>query len=318
MKKIYCPHDRLFKSSMTDLIFAKNFLQRHLPEKIKSLIDFNSLSLSKNSYVSNNLEERNSDILFKVNFMGKMAYIYLLCEHQSTMDPLMSFRLWYYIMCIWFDHLKQTKDTTLPLIIPIVFYHGEEPYTAPMDIKDLIQGPKDIIENFLFKSYYLIDTHEISDETLRQQEWDGLMCVVMKHIYARDFMTYANEIAEMLNKLSKNDHLRPLNFIGDLLKYILDRANLTEPDKFMELMQEKVSTNSTYRGEIMSAAGWFIEKGRILLLKELLQIKFGFISEYYLRIIENAGEDQLSAFSKKIFTAKNLEELFSKECVLTR
>lgn len=81
MKKIYCPHDRLFKSSMSDLSFAKNFLQRHLPAKIKDLIDFNSLSLCKNTYVNNNLKEANSDVLFTATVLGKTAYIYVLCEH---------------------------------------------------------------------------------------------------------------------------------------------------------------------------------------------------------------------------------------------
>lgn len=228
----------------------------------------------------------------------------------------MSFRLWYYIMCIWFDHLKKTKDTSLPLIIPIVFYHGEEPYTAPRDIKELISGPKDIIEQFLFKSYHLIDTHDISDETLRQQEWDGLLCFVMKHIYARNFMTYASDIAEMLNKLSKKEDLRPLTLIGDLLKYILDRANLPEPDKFIDLLHEKVSTSATYGGEIMSAAEWFIEKGKVSFLIKMIQKRFGFIANKYLALIENADENQLLELSEKLFTVKNLEELFSEECVV--
>lgn len=71
MKKIYCPHDRLFKSTLADLSLAKSFLQRHLPAELKSLIDFNSLELCKNTYVSNNLDETNSDILFKVTILGK-------------------------------------------------------------------------------------------------------------------------------------------------------------------------------------------------------------------------------------------------------
>lgn len=47
----HCPHDKLFKNLMTDRLIAEEFFKNNLPLHIRTLIDFNSLTLCSGSYV---------------------------------------------------------------------------------------------------------------------------------------------------------------------------------------------------------------------------------------------------------------------------
>src|SRR5690242_6166587 len=110
-------HDKTFKSAMADARVAQEFFEMYLPDEILSLIDIHTLKLSPNSYIDEDLNVLASDVLYQVNLKDKSTgYIYVLCEHQSRVDPLMAFRLWSYVMRIWHDVIKQTGSKKLPLI----------------------------------------------------------------------------------------------------------------------------------------------------------------------------------------------------------
>jgi hypothetical protein len=91
----------------------------------------------------------------------------------------MAFRLWQYKIGIWHDHIKadtkSKKDKKLPLIIPLVFYVGKEPWTASLELKDLIDAPAELIEQFLYKAATLIDVGQMSDTLLVEQSWAGAL-----------------------------------------------------------------------------------------------------------------------------------------------
>ena len=146
MKEIHCIHDRTFKNAMSHISVARDFFDHYLPTAIRDIIDFDTLDPQPNSYIDKELDELRSDVLFAVNIADHSGYLYLLCEHQSDLDPLMPFRLWGYMIKIWEEHLKKTKDKKLPLIFPMVFYHGKAVYSGPRTLKTLIQGPEDIIQ----------------------------------------------------------------------------------------------------------------------------------------------------------------------------
>ncbi len=56
--------------------------------------------------------------------------MYALIEHQSTPDKLMAFRLLRYGLAAMQRHLDAGHDT-LPLVVPILFYHGKVSPGAP-------------------------------------------------------------------------------------------------------------------------------------------------------------------------------------------
>ena len=222
---------------MKDIRVAREFFETYLPDNIRQMVDLNHLELSPGSYIDEELNESASDILYKTQIGGEPAYLYLL-EHLSSQDKLMPFRLLKYMTRIWDDHLSQMKGKkegkTLPLIIPIVFYHGREPYTYSRDIRDLITAPKELIEKHLFTPFHLVDTHAISDETLREQHWFGTMAFFMKHVFERDFLPYLKEALAVLHQLEQSDGS---NFVITLLNYIVTTAEINV-EKFIETVKE--------------------------------------------------------------------------------
>lgn len=78
-----------------------------MPEHIRSLCDFNTLALTNSSFIDKKLRSRLSDVLYTVQTEVGDGYLYLLIEHQSTPDKLMSWRLMHYSFLAMNQHLQQ-------------------------------------------------------------------------------------------------------------------------------------------------------------------------------------------------------------------
>ena len=120
MEKIKNPHDKIFKETMSDIETAKDFFRNYLPEELLKLIDLDNISVDKDSFIEKELGEYFSDILYKINLLGKESYIYFLFEHKSYNYKKISLQLLEYMIKIWNLKVKQRK--TLPIIIPIVIH----------------------------------------------------------------------------------------------------------------------------------------------------------------------------------------------------
>ena len=72
---------------------------------LASQIDFTHLVQLNRSFISDALREQESDIIFSVPFRGEPEteelLIYILIEHQSTVDVTMGFRVLFYMTQIW-------------------------------------------------------------------------------------------------------------------------------------------------------------------------------------------------------------------------
>ncbi|STI19974.1 putative transposase YhgA-like protein [Escherichia coli] len=123
------PHDALFKSFLTHPDTARDFMEIHLPKDLRELCDLDSLKLESASFVDEKLRALHSDILWSVKTREGDGYIYVVIEHQSREDIHMAFRLMRYSMAVMQRHIEHDKRRQLPLVIPMLFYHGSRsPY----------------------------------------------------------------------------------------------------------------------------------------------------------------------------------------------
>lgn len=83
------PHDALFKFTFSDIEHVVGELRTILPAGLVRQIDFGSLERVPETFVDEWLIGRRSDVLFSAQIGGRRAFLYLLVEHQSTVDPLM-------------------------------------------------------------------------------------------------------------------------------------------------------------------------------------------------------------------------------------
>ena len=132
-------HDALFKITFSQIEHAAGELQAILPPALTARIDFATLTRCPGNYVDADLRQSYTDLLFSAEIAGKKALLYMLFEHQSSVDPLMLFRLLAYMVRIWEAHLR-TEPTALrlPAIIPVVLHHSRSGWTAKVAFEELL------------------------------------------------------------------------------------------------------------------------------------------------------------------------------------
>jgi predicted transposase YdaD len=157
--KIENPHDKFFKEIFGKVEVAKDFLNNYLPENIMKVIDVDTLEPQKDSFIYEELQEVFSDMLFKVNINNREGYVYILFEHKSYTSKDIAFQLLKYMLEIWEAKIKKEKTYKLPVIIPLVIYHGKDRWNIRTTLGELITGyeelPKDIqkfIPDYVFSA----------------------------------------------------------------------------------------------------------------------------------------------------------------------
>ena len=130
--------------------------------ELVALLDFSRLAQLNRSFISDTLREQESDILFSVPFQSESEtdelLIYILIEHQSTVDPAMGFRVLFYMMQIWDSQRREWESTNVPKsqwrlrpILPIVFYTGAQRWHTPLTLTALMDIPG-VLTRFKFSS----------------------------------------------------------------------------------------------------------------------------------------------------------------------
>lgn len=270
MTKILNPHDKFFRGSMKDIRIAREFFEFHLPEKFRNRVDLSTLKLCNGSFVDERHSQRFTDILYSVLLEEQLAYFFLLVEHQSTPDELMAFRLLTYLCRIMQEHIDQTKSKVLPIVVPLVFFHGKSPYPYTTDLYDLFGEHKSLAKEIFLQPFHLIDVGTIPDEELRKRQWAGLMEFAMKHVFARDVLPL---IREMMPQLKRIDKLGENSYIMRIFDYLMTVGDIHDSETFIEVVTQNLSPQ--LGAEIMTFAERLrqegIEKGIKTIALKLLQ-----------------------------------------------
>jgi hypothetical protein len=125
------PHDALFRATFEQPEHASAALRGLLPPALVARVDWGSLALEASGLISDELGELVVDLLYSVQLVSnKPAFVYVLYEHQSSVDPRMALRVLEYMVAIW-KRVSREHPPATPLlpIIPVVLYHGETGWT---------------------------------------------------------------------------------------------------------------------------------------------------------------------------------------------
>jgi len=85
-----------------------------------------TLKLQKDTFINKELQENFSDIIYRVKFNNRDAYICFLFEHKSYKDKMTIFQVNKYILESWMTIVQKENKDELPIIIPMVIYHEKE------------------------------------------------------------------------------------------------------------------------------------------------------------------------------------------------
>lgn len=243
------PHDKIFRLSLSNLPVAKDFLKNHLPKQILKIINLKNLTVCSNSYITEELSENLSDILYKTNIInGKQdCYIYTLIEHQSVPMWNMPLRIMQYQLAVIDTHLRQNpKQKKLPIVVPLLVYNGtKSPYPLSLNIFDLFHD-QELAKKTFAKPAYLVDVTAMSDLEIKKHNIVGLLEFSQKHIRDRKFLKLTiKNLTYMINQLlnsvpnqeiANNNWLK--NYITGVLHYVYYFANIVDDAEFYKELEE--------------------------------------------------------------------------------
>lgn len=92
--KINNIHDKFIKELLSDRDVAIAFLQEYLPLEVVSALNFTSLKYQNTSYLSKELKDSYSDMVWSINSVSdEHIKICLLLEHKSYVETHAAFQI---------------------------------------------------------------------------------------------------------------------------------------------------------------------------------------------------------------------------------
>jgi predicted transposase/invertase (TIGR01784 family) len=135
-------------------------------------LDLDSLTLLPASYVSHDLRQRHGDLVWRLRFKDdRWLYVVLLLEFQSAVDRSMAVRMLTYTALLYQKLIAEgvlRERSGLPPVLPVVIYNGRRPWTAPVDVAELIASGRGaaLARYQPSQRYFLVDEARVSGPEL--------------------------------------------------------------------------------------------------------------------------------------------------------
>jgi len=295
------PHDKLFKETWSNIESARDFFSNYLPDKILANIDLTTLKIRKDSFIDKDFREFYSDLLYSATLKGRKSYFYLLMEHKSSFEKQTPLKLLQYMVKIWHLHLEQ-EGFPLPVIIPVVLYHGVQKWTIGSEFLSLLDDSakelKEYCPNFC---YVLNDLSEYTDEQIKGKTLGRVVLLLLKYVFQPGYDEKIPEILRLISSVISKE--TGLEAIESLLRYILGTT-----EKSKEELKEITSKclPETEENIIMKLAERLMLKGK---LEGKQEGKLEGIQENIFDILQMRFSEIPEAFKHRLNKIKNFERL---------
>ena len=248
------PHDLVFKTFLSRMETARDFIAIHLPPALLRLCDLQTLQLESGSFIEEDLRPYFSDMLYSLKTSCGDGYIHVLIEHQSSPDRHMAFRLMRYAIAAMQRHLE-AGHKTLPLVLPILFYQGRRsPYPYSLNWLDNFADPA-LAGKIYSRQFPLVDITVIPDDEIMRHRSMAALTLIQKHIRQRDLTRFLDKLAGLLTR----NHISGQQIIA-LVNYMLQAG---EAQDARTLLYEMAQRAPQYGDELMTLAEQLKQEGRI-------------------------------------------------------
>ncbi|HEY7213219.1 MAG TPA: Rpn family recombination-promoting nuclease/putative transposase, partial [Thermoanaerobaculia bacterium] len=185
-RNAFSGHDAGYKRLFSHPSLVEGLLRGFLREDWIERLDFSTLDKVSHSFVSDDLRERHSDVIWRLRLRGEgegWVYLYLLLEFQSTSDPFMALRLLTYVSLLLEEIVRKEKlgpQDRLPAVFPLVLYNGKGGWRAPLRLESLfVPVPRDLRRYLPRLSYRLLDERrlDLGRPELRRNQTAALLRV---------------------------------------------------------------------------------------------------------------------------------------------
>ena len=326
-------HDAGYKLLFSDKLMVRDLVQGFIDEPWLRQLDFNTLERVNGQYVTEDMRNREDDVVWRVRSGEDWLYLYLLIEFQSTDERFMALRMMVYVGLLYQDLIRQKQlppDGLLPPVLPIVLYNGDPRWRSPTALSELL--PK--LPGFLAAlqpqmRYVLIDEGAYPEDVLLQQPRNLAASIFrLEQPLTLDRVKAAVDALELATRPEEYKTVRRL--VAIWLRALLKRNKkypmlLPELEDLQEL-RVMLSQRMEQWAEAYKATGrqegleqgieqgieQGVLKGQARLLSRQLARLFGELPAWAEERLNAASEAQLAAWSDAVLDANSLTEVFAE------
>jgi hypothetical protein len=214
------------------------------------------------------------------------------------------------------------------VIVPVVLYHGGEPWSAPLSLDALLDIPdacRSVVTPHLLRfAYQVDDLSEVPEDQLRERAMTALgrlVAVCFKHARTRpDLLEILTGWADVVREVVVAPH--GLEALALVMRYILLVNDHVEPEALRVFLERVAGPEA--KDTVMTAGERLIQQGeerglqrgrqegeRAILLR-LLRKRFGNdVDGEVVQRVEAASSEQIEVWAERVLSAGTLAELLA-------
>ncbi len=340
-------HDAGYKQLFGHAEMVAELLRGYVREPWVEQLDFGSLEKVNAGYVSEDLRQREDDMVWRVKLGPRWIYLYLLLEFQSTVDSFMAVRLLTYVGLLYQDLLRQGMIAErLPPVLPIVIYNGERRWTAATELAALIEPSPEALRRYQPNlHYWLLDEGRLPEPGLPDgnpvtallllersrapAEVLRVLDLLLRWLDAEEQRSLRRAFAIWMNRVllrgrfpgSDFPELDELSEVRDMLAERVQEWTSDWERKGMEAGMEKGLQEGLQEGlrkgmqqgmeqGMQQGVQQGLQQGEATVLLRQMALKFGPLPEAVVARVRGADAETLLIWSERILTAVGCEEVF--------
>jgi hypothetical protein len=290
--------------------------------------DFTRARPSQREFITDDWRRREADLLFEIPYrwgVDQEVLVWVLLEHQSDTDAIAPLRVLFETMMAWAGEWRAWRQRPVPRgslrihpVVPIVLYTANLPWGSNEMVRDLVEGPPELLA-FLpnWGPYFWNLSDRSVEDLLAAGPFMQIMAVMRAEGEdATTFRDIVRRASANLSSLSESEMVRWQELIQGLLSYVLRRRPRPEHDPLVEIVRE---TNWRREVEVtvmvQTMADYLMEQGEARgelklarrLLRSVLEKHLGALPEGVLQRIESC--DDVQRLGNAIISAPQLAKL---------
>jgi len=317
--------DTGYKLIFSHAVVVEDLLLGFVGEDWVEELDFSTLEKSGGSYVTDDLREREDDVIWRIRRRDGWLYIYLLLEFQSAVDPWMALRILVYTGLLYQDLIRKGevgRGEKLPAVFPLVIYNGRDPWGAARDVGELIEELPGSLKCYRpMNRYFLLEEASVDEAQLADEsntvggiiriEQSGAPADIRRAVarlhlrlqgpqydsLRRALVVWINRV--VLRRLMPGQTIAEVNELQEIDTMLAETV-----DSWARQWKEDGLREGRLEGRL---------EGESTLLQKLFERRFGPLPDWARQRLLGATTEQLEAWALEILDATTLEDVFRED-----
>jgi predicted transposase/invertase (TIGR01784 family) len=247
--------------------------------------------LKEASFIDSQFVQSEADMLFSLRVADGPGYVHVLFEHQSSPDAMMLLRLLSYMVRVWRRHTReQGPSDKLPVIIPMVLFHGPAGWHGPTDFRSLVAAQDDAFS--LYTPRFACLLFDLSSPRVAELAGNALVRIIGDLLASHGRPDFRERLARAFATLHELIHAPGFSrYFEIIFRYILKVHDLPKEEL---LSLAAGSMHREMKEMVMTTYQRLIDEGKELGLQQGKELGLQQGKELGIRQGKELGEEQAS------------------------